>query len=246
MARKSAGRGSYRFVFLTHHDDKFPFPPKLTHHDDNPFRNNKIWFRFRWLIQDLRMFGAWETLRKIHYLQIVWLRKGEKIYSGRDENGNTYWNSHQGCRGQGGRWMEAVDPHWFRGADFHAAPPAWEAWLRGMIAHTPEQIKARGEYGTHGRIGGTNPWSIGFYTGQIASHGIDPTYVPQTAVIFSPWYKTLKEAGFARWAINTSMPLYAPLVQPHDVKPEVVEEFYRGQAAYHRWSRGHDHDEWKN
>jgi hypothetical protein len=248
MAKKSAGRGSKNYVHLTMHDDRNCYPARNFQWDDNPFRAWRGWQRWRWLIHDIRVFGSWETLRKNHYLQAVWHKKSEKIYHGRDENGNTYWSTNDGMRIQGGRWIEPVDPHWFRGSDAYTCPPDWFGWLTGNFAHTPAEMQARGELGLNGRCGGTtHPWHLEYVPGMfLLGAGLDPTFVPQTTVVFSPWYKQMKEAGFSRWVNNIGRPLTLPFMGEHDVKDEVVEEFYRGQAAYQRWSRGHDHDEWKN
>jgi hypothetical protein len=248
MARKSASRGSYRYVHVTAVDDRQSFPPVRVPHQDNPMKHFRAWNRLKWLAQDVRMFGAREVFRKWYYLGPVWHKKGEKVFVGRDENGNTYWTGFDSFgRGLMNRWIEPVDPHWFRGGDFTASTGGWYMWMAGHIPHTPAQVKARGESGPHGRQGSqVHPYNIHYYTGMMQSHGIDPTSVPQHGMLISPWQNHIKEAGYTRWVTNCGMPIHMPLTQPHDVKPEIVEDFYRGQAAYQRWSRGHDHDEWKN
>ncbi len=248
MARKAAARGSKRYVHLPIWDDRHPFPMHRGRGSDEPIRNFRGWTRWRWLIHDFRVFGFKETVRKHYYLGENWRQKGERIFAGQDELGNKYWYTWDAPRNGVGRWVEPADPHHFRGQDAQTCPPPWQTWLNAMVAHTPAMIKARGEYGMHGRMAGAHVtfnyrwhkdiWNFGM--------GNDPTYVPTTGMIMSPWYKLLKESGFSRWVPNRGLPTHMPMVQPHDVKQEVVEEFYRGQNAFCRWSKGHDHDEWRN
>ena len=248
MTRKSAERGTHRYVHVAMWDDKEPFPNHFGRQHDNPFLNSYGWLRFRWMVHDVRIYGFRESFRKWYYLVDTWRNRGERIFAGEDELGNKFWFSHmaKGASGmKGGRFVEPKDPHWFRGADYHVCHPSWALWLAGCTAHTPAQIKARGEWGPHGRLaGGQTTWRVRHR----ADHhhtGNDPSYVPVNAMLVSPWYKLLKESGFSRFNHNSN-PSHHPFAGDHDVKQEVVEDFYRHQAPFCRWSRGHDHDEWRN
>uniref|UniRef100_A0A7S1PZB5 NADH dehydrogenase [ubiquinone] 1 alpha subcomplex subunit 12 n=1 Tax=Neobodo designis TaxID=312471 RepID=A0A7S1PZB5_NEODS len=249
MTRKSAQRGSFRFVYVDVWDSREPFPNHWGRQGDNPFKNSYGWLRFRWMIHDLRIYGFRESIRKWYYLLDCWRMRGEKIFAGEDENGNRYWFSHMskavsGLRG--GRFIEPADPHWFRGQDAHTPSPRWLIWLVGNTAHTPAQIKARGEWGIHGRMGGgTTLWDVKWRQDMIG-HNNDPGPLPNNQMLVSPWYKLLKESGFTHFNKQTN-PLNNPhFTHDHDVKQEVVEDFYRHNAPFCRWSRGHDHDEWRN
>lgn len=249
MARKSASRGSKRFVYNDIWDSREPFPNHFGRQGDNPFKNSYGWLKIRWLVHDVRIYGFRESFRRWYYLLDTWRNKGERIFAGEDENGNKYWHSHMSKRtsGQnGGRFIEPADPHWFRGQDYHTPPPSWALWLAGVVAHTPAQVKARGEFGPHGRAQSGQTMMAYRHS---ATHGImtgnDPTHVAHNGMIVSPWLGLLKESGFANFNYNAN-PVHEPFAGEHDVKQEVVEDFYRHTAPFCRWSRGHDHDEWRN
>jgi len=249
MTRKSASRGSFRYVHVAIWDDREPFPNHFGRQGDNPFKNSYGWLRFRWMVHDVRLYGIRESIRKWYYLQDTWRNRGERIFAGEDELGNKFWFSHmsKATSGiKGGRFVEPKDPHWFRGQDYHVTHPSWMLWLAGCTAHTPAQIKARGEWGPHGRVcNGTTMWNVRWRADHVQGHGNDPTYVPSNTILVSPWYKLIKEAGFSRYIYNMN-PVHAPFAGEHDVKQEVVEDFFRMQAPTCRWTRGHDHDEVRN
>lgn len=69
---------------------------------------------------------------------------------GIDAYGTKYWQSFTSVGDNGWRWFEPADPHWFRGRDQVTPPPEWYKSLVGHTAHTPQQMKARGEWGMHG------------------------------------------------------------------------------------------------
>jgi hypothetical protein len=248
MAKQSASRGSKRFVYVDVWDSREPFPNHFGRQGDNPFKNSYGWLKIRWLIHDVRIYGFRESFRRWYYLLDTWRNRGERIFAGEDDLGNRFWFSHMakapsGFRG--GRFVEPADPHWFRGQDHHVCHPSWLLWLGGCTAHTPAQIKARGEYGPHGRLaGGTVPWRVQ-HRADTCLQGNDPCAIPNNQMLVSPWYKLMKESGFANFNYNTN-PMHHPFAGEHDVKQEVVEDFYRHLAPYCRWSRGHDHDEWRN
>jgi NADH:ubiquinone oxidoreductase subunit len=249
MARKSAQRGSKRFVYVQAHDDRQAWPSNRGRgQTDNPFKNYRGWTRFRWCVHDVRIYGLWDAGKKFYYLLDSWRQRGERVYCGSDELGNQYYMSHDSC-GQSnkhGRMVIPADPHVLRGQDGHCCPPEWQAWLHGNLAHTPAQIKARGEYGPHGRISKSNTmWNVRWRSDNF-NQGLanDPTYTPTTSVLVSPWYKLMEESGFSVYNYNMN-PTHAPFLQPHDVKQEVVEDFYRQQHAFCRQSKGQDHDEWR-
>lgn len=249
MSRKSAMRGSNRYLHDEYMDERKSWPIVQTPRgSDNPFKYWRGWTRFRWMFHDIRVFGGMEYFWKWHYMHLAWNKKGEKIFMGFDENGNKYWEANETGPhwGSGHRMIEPVDPHWLRGGDLHCAPHIWQQWLQDVTAHSPAVVKARGEYGNHGRYGPSSAYNLRWYAGCLDSHGIDPCYVPQAGVIVSPWLKQYKEAGFSRWTMAMLQPLWTPLEQPHDLKPEVVEDFYRMLPHANRWSRGHDHDQWGN
>lgn len=250
MARKSSKVGSKRFIYWPAHDEVQPFPGHQGRQHDNPLKHSYWATRVGWLIHDVRLFGLREAARKWYYLIDVWRNRGERIFAGMDELGNKFWFSHvaKGANlGRGGRWMEPADPHWFRGQDYYAAHPEWTRWCAGVTAYSPAMLKARGEGGMHGPSmgGGSTPFKVKYQQGMLQHHHADPTYVPQTTMIMSPWYKLQNEAGWACFH-HHQIPVHAPFAGEHDVKPEVVEEFWRHTAPFCRWSRGHDHDEWRN
>jgi hypothetical protein len=248
MAKKSASRGSFRYVHVAFWDDKEPWPNHWGRQGDNPFKNSYGWLRYRWMVHDVRIYGFRESFRRWYYLLDVWRMRGERIFAGEDDNGNRYWFSHMSKANaglKGGRFIEPADPHWFRGQDHHTPSPAWLLWLAGNTAHTPAQIKARGEWGPHGRqAGGIVPWRVQ-HRGDTFTSGNDPGALPSNQMLVSPWYKLLKESGFSHFNMNMN-PVHAPFLGEHDVRQEVVEDFYRHLGPYTRWSRGHDHDEWRN
>lgn len=249
MARNSSQCGSKRFVFHHEADERKLFPNSgQQRFSDNPLRYWRGATRFGWVLHDFRVFGLWGNWKKMYYMGLAWYKKGEKTLQGIDENGNKYWESLESGASQFGRarWVEPADPHWFRGGDMHCAAPGWRLWLSQGVMHTPAVVKARGEWGAHGRAGNQTPWNIKYYCGMLENHGIDPAYVPQEAVIVSPWLKMHREAGWARWSNTTLFPTWTPLEQPHDLKPEQVEDFFRMQPHANTMTRGYDNDWWGN
>lgn len=245
MARKSASRGSKNFVWLQPHDEKMAFPSYRGKQSDNPFINWRGTWKFRWILMDFRIFGFKEAIRKNWYMQNVWHARGERIYMGMDENGNKYWQSWDAQRAGGGRWVEPVNPHWFGGWDCHTPPPAWQMWMAGAIAHTPAIIQARGEWGPNGRLfKAHNPFNVKWRPDLLTTAGNDAAHCPTNSVFFSPWSNILKEAGYSRYIYNRN-PMWVPMIQPHDLKQEIVEDFFRRDMPFCQWHRGADHDEWK-
>lgn len=227
MTRKSASRGSLKFVFQHAHDERTYLPSWRGKQSDNPIANFRGFTKFRWLAMDVRMFGFKEAFKKTWYMYNCWYSRTERIYMGMDENGNKYWQSWDGQRQGGGRWFEPADPHWHRGWDSHTPSPAWQMWLGNMIAHTPATIKARGEWGPNGRAAKTMaPFNVRWRPDIYSALGRDPTHVPNHTVFFSPWSNIIKEAGYARYVYNRN-PMWVPMLQPHDLKQEIVEDFFR-------------------
>ena len=244
MTRKSAQRGSKNFVWVQPFDERMYWPSWRGQQSDNPFAQWRGTWKFRWIIMDFRIFGFKEAIRKNWYMQCAWHSRGERIYMGTDENGNKYWQSWDAQRSGGGRWVEPADPHWFRICT-HVPPPAWQMWLGGVMAHTPAIMQARGEWGPHGRMAKSlTPFNVRWRADLMTSVGNDPTHVPSNSVFFSPWSSLLKEAGYARYIYNRN-PMWAPMVQPHDLKQEIVEDFFRRDMPFCQWHRGQDHDEWR-
>jgi hypothetical protein len=248
MARKSAGRGTKNFIWLQIHEEGTCLPSWYKRGAwicDNPFINMKGTRKFRWFVHDFRVFGVKETIRKMWYLHSAWVRPGERIFMGQDENGNKYWQTWDGGRAGGGRWVEPADPHWFRGWDPYTPPPPWQAWLGGMIAHTPAAIQARGEWGPNGRCyKSQTPFNVRWRPDLLNfGLGMDPVHVPSNSVFFSPWSNIVKEAGYARYIYNRN-PLYVPMLMS-DLKQEIVEDFYRRDMPFCQWNKGQDHDEWR-
>lgn len=246
LARKSASRGTYYFSFNDCWDSRQPWPQHRGRQGDNPLANFGGILRYKWFIHDCRQFGFIKTITRWYYLCESWKGRGEKIYCGMDEIGNKYWTTNDAAHINGARFVEPADPHWFRGQDAQCCPPMWQQWMTYCTAHSPAQLKARGEYGPHGRQGRMHPFNVQWHQSAIVlGLGTDPTYVPQTGMLVSPWYKRLKEGGFCRWVTNVVYPTDPPFMGPHDIKPEIVEDFYRNNNLNCRWSKGHDHDEWK-
>lgn len=245
MARKSAARGSKNFIWLQPHDERMYFPSWRGKQSDNPFVNWRGTTKFRWVLMDFRIFGFKEAIRKNWYLNNVWHARTERIYMGTDENGNKYWQSWDAQRSGGGRWVEPADPHWFRGWDSHTPPPAWQMWLGGAIAHTPAIIQARGEWGPNGRLTRCHsPFNVRWRPDLTQHTGNDASHCPTNSVFFSPWSNILKEAGYSRYIYNRN-PMWVPMIQPHDLKQEIVEDFFRRDMPFCQWHRGADHDEWR-
>jgi hypothetical protein len=250
MTKKSAERQSMNFVHCSHWDDFANFP--MNHNrqggaDDRSFKNYRGWTRYKWAYHDFRLFGFWTTIRK-HWHDPFLSRRGERIFAGKDEVGNKYWFTWDGTSSFNNRWYEAPDTHPLRaGADPWACVPKWIYWLAKCHAHTPAQIAARGEWGPHGRNPGkVTPFNVLWDKDMLVNWHSDPGYLPSNWHILSPYYEMQREAAFTRYGPNRGMPVHMPMVQPHDIKPEVVEDFWRNQQAWCRWSRGQDHDEWKN
>lgn len=250
MAVRSSKVGSKNFVYTKSHDDAHAFPRHHHRQADNPFRKNFTFQRWRWTLHDFRMFGLFGALRRHFYIGEAWRRKDEKIFVGKDENGTKYWQSR---RAQGTfhvRIVEAADPHWFRGQSPHTAGPMWLKWAQGGAAHTPAQMQARGEWGHNSRLGMPLPFNIKYNewsplnAGEIFTR--DPTWVAAPGLLVNPERRALEEAGYSRWVREKGQPMYMPFCGVHDYSDELVEEFYRGQWAFGRESKGNDHDEWKN
>lgn len=148
------------------------------------------------------------------------------------------------------RMVEPADPHWFRGQSPHTAGPMWLKWMQGNAAHTPAQVQARGEWGLNSRLGMPLPFNIRYNEwsplnwGEIYSR--DPMWVSAPGMLVNPERRALEEAGYSRWMLNKGQPLYMPFCGVHDYPDELVEEYYRGQWAFGRESKGNDHDEWRN
>lgn len=250
MAARASKVGSKNFVYNPMHDDKMAFPRHHHRQSDVPWRDSMTWARWRWIVHDFRMFGLWGALRKHYYIGESWRRKDEKIFVGKDENGNKYWLVRRSAGAMTSRIIEPKDPHWFRGQSPHTASSIWLKWLQGNVAHTPAQIKARGEWGLNSRVGQPLPFNIKYDDfspinwGSIWSR--DPMWAPGPGVLVNPEKKVLEEAGYSRWVVNQGSPVYMPFCGVHDYSDELVEEFYRGQWAFGRVSKGNDHDEWRN
>eukprot|EP00759_Apiculatamorpha_spiralis_P057306 PhF_6_TR8549/c0_g1_i1/m.13393 len=241
MARKAALKtNSKHFVFVSHWDDRSSFPQVRNRgRDDNPFKNWYGWLKIRWIIQDIRVYGLKDTWWKLYYLKDAWYQKGEKILAGIDDYGNQYYYTWHATSIHN-RFFIPADPHWFRGQDSNTPPPEWLIWLNHAVAHTPTQIKARGEYGPHGR-GRTSPFMIHWQKHfAMMGLGVDPTFVPNQSIL-APWYKTLRDTGFTYR--SPGFPVYLPLMQGHNLRPEVVEEFYRGLVGSDGPKRGPDVDD---
>ncbi|KAG8340738.1 hypothetical protein TRVL_08435 [Trypanosoma vivax] len=250
MASVASLCGSKNFVFTHCHDDRHAFPRHHHRQSDTPWKDSFSWNRIRWWIHDFRMFGLWGALKRHYYIGEPWRRKDEKIFVGKDENGNKYWLAR---RSQGSfhvRMVEAADPHWFRGQAPHTASPMWMKWMQGNAAHTPAQVRARGEWGHNSRLGMALPFNIKYDEYSPINNGEtytrDPMWVSAPGLLVNPERRALEEAGYSRWVINKGMPLYMPFCGVHDYPDELVEEYYRGQWAFGRASKGNDHDEWRN
>lgn len=250
MAVRSSKCGSKNFVYTKAHDDAHSFPRHHHRQGDNPVRLSFTWARWRWIVHDFRMFGLFGAVRKHYYIGEAWRRKDEKIFVGKDENGNKYWQSR---RAQGTffvRIIEPADPHWFRGQSPHAASPMWLKWMQGGAAHTPAQMKARGEWGHNSRLGIPMPFNIKYNEWSPLNAGNiytrDPMWVAGPGLLVNPERRALQESGFSRWMWQKGLPVYMPFCGVHDYSDELVEEFYRGQWAFGHESKGNDHDEWRN
>lgn len=250
LAAKNSKCGSKNFVYTKTWDDPMPLPRHQGRQGDNPFLEFLGWIRLRWCIHDFRMFGFKGAIRKHYYIGEAWRRKDEKIFVGKDDNGNKYWLTRRSKGSFFCRIVEPVDPHWFRGQEPHVAPPMWLKWLMHNMAHTPAQMKARGEYGHNSRLGMPMPFNIKHspfaIPNQGQTFGREPLYCPAPGMLINPERKVLEEAGWSRWTINKGVPTHMPFVGVHDYSDEVVEEYWRGHWAFGRVSKGNDHDEWKN
>ncbi|CCW69481.1 unnamed protein product [Phytomonas sp. Hart1] len=250
MATQSSKCGSKNFVYTKVHDDPMPGPRHHHRQSDVPWRDSFSWNRMRWIIHDFRMFGLFGALKKHYYIGESWRRKDEKIFVGKDEFGNKYWMSWRTSGSMGTRLVEPADPHWFRGQSPFTANGIWRKWLQGSVAHTPAQIKARGEWGLNSRAGIPMPFNIKNDSWSPINWGIfwsrDPAWVPGVGNLVNPERRVLQEAGFTRWVHNQGQPIYMPFCGVHDVSDELVEEYYRGHWAFGRSSKGNDHDDWQN
>lgn len=250
QAVKASKCGSKNFVYTPVHDNRHAFPRHHHRQSDVPWRDSFSTQRLRWIFHDFRMFGLWGAIKKHYYIGEAWRRKDEKIFVGKDENGNKYWMSRRTTGALQNRFIEPKDPHWFRGQEPHAAPPMWIKWLNGNAAHTPAQVQARGEWGLNSRLGRTLPFNIKYDNWSPLNWGSmwsrDPMWVSGPGMLIHPERRTLQEAGYSRWVVNQGQPAYMPFCGVHDAPDELVEEYYRGQWAFGRTSKGNDHDEWRN
>lgn len=252
IATRSSKCGSKNFVYTKMYDDRQPAPTHIHRQSDVPWRDAWSLQRYRWMVHDFRMFGLWGALRKHYYIGESWRHKDEKIFVGKDENNGKYWLVRRNGGSIFARIHEPVDPHWFRGQSHHAIPAMWLKWMQGNTAHTPAQMKARGEYGHNSRVGMPLPFDIAhdewtpLTQGGHYQYTRDPTFALSQGMLVNPERKVLQEAGFSRWAKNMGHPIYMPFCGVHDYSDELVEEYYRGQWAFSRRSKGNDHDEWKN
>ena len=249
MARKSASRGSKHYVHVDGWEDR---PRMMFRHQrgrDNVFAEWRPYRRVAWMWHDIRAYGLWEYTKKFYYGLESWRGKAsEKHLHGIDELGNKYWSAWdtKGC-GSGhkmGRFFEPKDQHPYRGLDTKAPPPIWEAWLRGMIAHTPQQMQARGEYGPHGRVREAAPYKWHYADWHLWHNDDNPGYLPTQSNFMSPWYRTVKEAGFIQQSDYNWDPHFKPFEQPHDFRMEVVESFYDRMGTNRQNFRAVDGTEW--
>ncbi|EPY35670.1 hypothetical protein STCU_01004 [Strigomonas culicis] len=227
-----------------------PGPRHNARQSDLPWKDSLTWARWRWIMHDFRMFGLGGFIYKHVYIGEAWRRKDEKIFVGKDENGNKYWMARRTQGTLFSRFVEPKDPHWFRGQAPHCAPPTWLKWLQFNAAHSPAQVRARGEWGLNSRMGMPLPFNIKYDDFSPLNWGEtwsrDPMWVAGPLQLVNPERKALQEAGFSRWVQNQGNPLYMPFCGVHDYSDELVEEYYRGQWAFGRTSKGNDHDEWRN
>jgi hypothetical protein len=249
QATQSSKVGSKNFVNTRVWDDQMPFPRHQARQADNPMTDFLGWIRYRWMFHDFRMFGISGAIRKHYYFGELWRRKDEKIFVGKDDNGNKYWFSRRSKGSYHTRFVEPVDAHWFRGQDPHCAPPMFQKWMTGNAAHTPAIMKARGEYGYNSRLGQPLPFKFKHSTFAMPNQGgefaREPTYVPGPGMLVNPERKVLQDSGYTRWVSSKGNPQYMPFCGVHDHSDELLEEYYRGTWAFGRANKGNDHDEWK-
>lgn len=252
LARQSASRGSKRFVFTVYGDDLQPFPSHYARFawDDNPLKGFWTWVRYRWLFHDFRMFGLKETLKKQYYMGEAWRRRDERIFCGKDENGNKYWVSRKNGAKMGGRLFEPVDPHWFRGQDGAEIPPGYAIWWQYNRAFTPAQEKARGEHGphTHSTTFAT-PWRIKWTAKNPTSHGnaaiFDPWMSHQPGMLWCEHQPVIKEAGYSGWTTQVGRPSHTPFFGEHDIPEDTVLAYWRRIPFHMKSSHSIDGDEWR-
>lgn len=246
--------GTKHFYYFPPHEDRNAWPSHKASTGckgvvDNPFKEMFGFIRWRWVLHDFRVFGLRKALRKHYYVGEQWRMKDEKIFCGEDENGNKYWMSRRSRGSNQGRFVEPADPHWFRGQCLQTPNAAWSKWLVWNSAHSPVQIKARGEYGLNSRNGIPLPFSIRHSWSGPQQQGTqfmrDPAHIWPTHLV-SPHYRVMKEAGFSKWGVvNKGFPVHAPFHGVHDFPEEVEEEYYRVHSAFSRANKGNDHDEWR-
>ena len=250
MARQSASRGSKHFIYNEKWEEPSTYMFRHQRGTDNIFAEWRAWRRLQWHIHDIKVYGLLGFVKKFHWLNDVWRsRASEKHLQGIDELGNKYWAAwdSKGC-GSGmklGRFIEPKDPHWLRGTDWNAAPPAWHAWLRGLIAHTPQQMKARGEFGPFGRMKDQYPFKWHWEDWHVFQNNDDPGFLPSNNHHMSPWYKNQQEQGFNVDEGETLDARHSDaFMKPHDMKPEVVESFFSRINSNRTHYRSLDSDEW--
>lgn len=250
MAKSQTEVGTKHYYHFPPLDDAMPWPAHHARQHDNPLKECFPWVRWQWTLHDFRIYGLWKALKKNYYMGEQRRRKDERIFCGKDENGVCYYMARRSRGSHQGRWFEAPDSHWFRGQDMHAPPALFHKWLTGNAAHTPAQVKARGEWGHNSRMGIPLPFNIRHRSWHLLAGGIafmrDPTYIPGAGHIVNPQYKIMEEAGFSKWGVtNKGYPMHMPFAGVHDFSDEVVEEFFRIHSPFGRANKGNDHDEWR-
>jgi hypothetical protein len=248
-AKNASSVGSKKFVFFPIHDDRLGTSFGSKGRTDNPILNSWWCQKYRWIWHDFRMFGLFGTLRKQYYFGEAFRIKCERIFAGKDEEGNKYWFTRRAaCQT---RMVEPVDPHWFRGADAGGQHPAWQKWLFQHTAHSPAVMRARGERSMMTHWVDTNTFlNVKWHRHSQFFHAAttrDPGMF-HNASLLNPDYKIMEEAGFSRWfqlQTNVGGPVHPPFFGEHDFSDDLVEEYYRGQWAFCRSNKGTDHDEWR-
>ncbi|RNF12036.1 NADH:ubiquinone reductase (H(+)-translocating) [Trypanosoma rangeli] len=98
--------------------------------------------------------------------------------------------------------VEPVDPHWFREQAPYTTSPMWLKWMQGNAAHTPAQMKARGEWDHTSLLGMPLPLNIKYDEFSLINadeiFSRDTMWVAAPCFLVNPERRALEEAGYSR------------------------------------------------
>lgn len=108
----------------------------------------------KYVIEDIRKYGFLNFLKKAYEMREAWWDKGDKVCVGKDQYGNTYWETRGPTEHVGrNRWVE-LKGKTNRIYDASEIPPEWHMWLHRIRDQPPTMDEIMGK----GRMWRSKKW----------------------------------------------------------------------------------------